>query len=67
MRVSKLHPAHPGEIIPIGNNGLVREVAAEISPLKAQLPTVEIEDEEDEMAADAACQLLLDEQKNLEL
>ena len=68
MRRVAFHPNYgTGRVTITGNDGLVREMSAEISPLTASLPTVEIEDEDDELAADAACQLLLDEQENPDL
>lgn len=55
-----------GEVFIQGDDGEQRVVPAELVPIecKAKLPTVEIEDWQDEDdAADAACQIVLDEQQ----
>ncbi|KAL9000619.1 MAG: hypothetical protein Q9188_005641 [Gyalolechia gomerana] len=56
-----------GEVTVTGNDEIARKVPVELFPITPglHLPTVEIDDEvDDEDAADAACQLVIDEQEN---
>ena len=55
-----------GEITISGDDGQLRHVPAQITPMETGLPIVEF-DEEDEESADLACQHLLDEQENARL
>ena len=66
MRRVGFHPNYgTGQVTISGDDGIARHVPAQTFPMHANLPTVEIDEEEDEQtAADAACQLLLDEQGN---
>ena len=61
-----LNPDYGTEKVTIrGNDSVPRQVPAEIIPMHVNLPTVELdEDETSGDAADAACQILLDEQEN---
>ena len=57
-----------GKVTISGDDDKLRQVAAEIFPVQVGLPTVEIgDDENEEDAADAACQILLDEPGNYQL
>ena len=57
-----------GKVVIKGDDGVVRQVLAEIFPMLANLPTVELEEDEyGEDNADAACEILLDQQENFQL
>ena len=58
-----------GQITICEDDNVPRAIPAEIFPYETNLPTVEFEEDEEaeKNAADAACQILLDEQKNFNL
>ena len=55
-----------GKITISGDDQIVRPIPAQIAPIEAGLPTIEM-DEDDEMTADEACQYILDDQENAQL
>ena len=62
------NPNHGTGVVTIsGNDNISRRLEAEIFPVRVDLPIVELDLEEKENwadAADAACQILIDEQEN---
>ena len=55
-----------GTVTITGDDGVVRPVQAQITPMEAGLPTIELDDDDD-LSADEACQAILDEQGKEEL